>query len=235
MRSGHIELVVTSYDEARAKLDAIVAAAGGYIDSTHVVRGQNQISDATIVVRVPEDAFGALIPKLSEVGNVTGETTNADDITDRYVDVSARLAAAQALEKRLLALAGDRAASLDQVLSVEHELERVRGEIEGYEGHLRQWNDEIAMSTLTISIESKRPEIVAPPVVANDPTLGERTAQAFHGSVSALRGLGAALLVACTALLPWLLVLAPGALLARRLVRRHRRRLPEAVARATSS
>jgi hypothetical protein len=179
---------------------------------------------------VPEDAFGALVPKLRELGEVTAETTNADDITDRYVDVAARLASAQTLEKRLLALAGDRAASLDQVLSVEHELERVRGEIEGYEGHLRQWNDQIAMSSLTISIETKKPEIVAPPVAATDPTLGERTAQAFGGSVSALRELGAALLVMLTVLLPWLLVLAPGALLARKLVRRYRPRLPHAIA-----
>src|SRR5580704_16430997 len=34
VRTGKIELVVGAYDDARAKLDALVIAAGGYIDST---------------------------------------------------------------------------------------------------------------------------------------------------------------------------------------------------------
>ncbi len=232
IRTGSIELVVGAYDAARDKLEALVSAAGGYVDSTRVVRREDQVSDATIVVRVPQSAFGDLIPKLHDLGQVVSETTNAQDITADYVDLSARLSSAQTLEKRLLALVGDRTANLDQVLTVERELERVRGEIEGYEGHLRQWNDEIAMSTLTVKITTKRPEIVAAPAPAErEPTLGERTAGAFRGSIAVLRDVGSALFVGGTALLPWLLFLVPGAVFARRLVRRYRRRLPEAVAR----
>jgi hypothetical protein len=229
IRTGRIELLVGGYDDARQKIDALVAAAGGYVDSTTVNRHQDSVSDGVIVVRLPQTAFGDVIPKLKAIGEVLSENTNAADITDEYVDISARLSSAQVLEKRLLELASARNGNIDQVLSVERELARVRGEIEGYQGHLRQWNDQIAMSTLTLSIATKRPEIVAAPVKA--PSLGERTSNAFAGSISALRDAGTWLFVNGVALLPWLVLSAPFALLLRKLAGRLVRKLPKAIAR----
>lgn len=226
IRTGTIELLVVSFDDARAKIEAAVAQAGGYIDSTNITRRQDQISDGTIVVRLPQDKLGDMTGKLAQIGEVISEQTNAADITDQYVDVSARLAAARTLEKRLLELASDHSGKIDQVLSVERELERVRGEIEGYEGHLRQWNDQVAMSTLTLQVRTKRPEIVATSEPA--PTLGQQTKSTFGSSMSALRSFGAGLLLAITALLPWLVILVPAGLLGRRLWRRRARRVPAA-------
>jgi hypothetical protein len=226
IRTGTIELVVGNFDDARAKIEALVAQAGGYVDSTNISRRQDEISDGTIVVRLPEDKLGDIGGKLAQIGEVVSEQTNASDITDQYVDVSARLAAARTLEKRLLELASDHSGKIDQVLSVERELERVRGEIEGYEGHLRQWNDQVAMSTLTLSVRTKRPEIVATQEPA--PTLGQQTSHTFGSSISALRAFGEGLLIMLTALVPWLVILVPGALIGRRLWRRYSRRVPPA-------
>src|SRR6185295_18508627 len=99
-------------------------------------------------------------------------------------------------------------------------------EIEGYEGHLRQWNDQIDMSTLTLSIQTKRPEIVAAPVT--EPSLGERTSHAFSSSISALRELGTWIVVNGIAFLPWLILVIPGLLLGRRMYRRYWHWLPSA-------
>ena len=231
IRTGRVDLLVGSYDEARAKLDALVQKAGGYVDSTSVNRRQDAVSDAVIVVRLPQDKFGELIPALKQLGEVLSENTNAADITDQYVDIAARLASAKTLEKRLLELASAQNGTIDQVLSVERELARVRGEIEGYEGHLRQWNDEVAMSTLTLSISTKRPEIVAAPV--ESPSLGHRTISALSESVATLKAVGSSLIVALFALLPWLVLLAPCVLILRRVFRRLPFRVPRAIARTT--
>src|SRR5207248_1614512 len=48
IRTGRIEILVGTYDDARAKIDALVQQAGGYVDATNVNRRQDQISDATI-------------------------------------------------------------------------------------------------------------------------------------------------------------------------------------------
>lgn len=225
IRTGRIDLVVATYDQARAKIDALVEQVGGYVDSTQVNRRQNAISDATIVVRIPSTAFGSMLPKLREIGEIVSESTNASDITDQYVDIAARLASAQALEKRLLELATDKHGNIEQVLAVERELSRVRTEIESYEGKMRQWNDQIAMSTLTLALSTKRPEIA---VV--DPGLGTRIRQSFHDSIDALRAFGGWFAVTLIAIAPWLVLIIPGFVFGRRLARRYIK-LPAAIAR----
>jgi hypothetical protein len=221
IRTGRIDLVVATYDDARAELDKLLAAAGGYVDSTQVHHYQGTVSSATLVLRIPQDAFGRLLPALKKLGEIESESTNAEDITDKFVDVSARLASAQTLEKRLLEIAADRAASVEALLAVERELARVRGEIESYEGRLRQWNDQIAMSTLTLSLRTK-----APALAETQPALGSRITSGFSDSISLLQSFGAWLVVAGTALLPWMLLIVPGYLVIRRVYRR--RRVPAA-------
>ena len=226
IRTGRIDLTVDSVDATRGKLEALVESAGGYIDSTQVEQHATS-SSAVIVIRVPADAFGGLLPALHQIGEVTAETTNAADITDQFVDTEAQLASAQQLEKRLLELATAKNGTLEQILAVEQELARVRGEIEGYQGHLKQWNDQVSLSTLTISMTQKTaPIAIVPP---KSPTLGSKTSESFHSSIAALRDLGAWMLVNGVALIPWLLFLVPGVLAARRLMRRYRR-IPVAVA-----
>ncbi len=223
VRTGHLDLVVTTYDAARDQIDAIVTAAGGFVDSTRVSRSEGQVSAATIVVRVPAAGFGDLLPRLRALGDVQQESTDAADITAEYVDTSARLAAARALEKRLVELAGTRTGTVAEVLEVERELARVRGEIEQLEGQMRVWNDQVSLSTLTITLSTTRPEIAAPA----DPGFGERVSAAWNDSIAALGQAAQGLSLALIALLPWLPLLLPAAFFGVRFLRR-RVRLPRA-------
>jgi Domain of unknown function (DUF4349) len=221
IHTGRIELVVETFDTARTQLEALVTAAGGYIDSAEISHSEHS-HGGTIVLRIPAEGYGEVVGKLAGIGQVTSESTTATDVTDQYVDIAARLVSARALEKRLLELAAERTATIDQILAIERELARVRGEIEGYEGHVRQWDDQIAMSTLTLTIYPKR-EV---PVAAS---LGDRSSDAFHGSIDSLRETGAGLLVVTITLLPWALILVPSFLIGRRLWRRFRPQLAKAV------
>lgn len=224
IRTGQISLVVATYDEARIKLDALLKAAGGYVDSTEVQHYEGAVSSATLVLRIPQDAFGTIVPKLRELGKIASESTSANDVTDQYVDVAARLASAKTLEKRLLELAADRTSGVEALLAVERELARVRGEIESYEGRMRQWNDQIAMSTLTLSVSTKAPAIAAGP----EPGLGSRISSGFSASIDALKDFGAWLAVGTTSLLPWMVLLLPAFVFGRRFYRRHTKQLPTA-------
>jgi hypothetical protein len=235
IHTGKLAVVVSTYESARAQIEDIVKASGGYIDSTHVERAESRVSDATIVIRIPADSFENILPKLRQLGDVTGETTNAADITDQYVDTEARLASDQQLEKRLLELATEKNGNLEQILAVERELARVRGEIESFQGHLKLWNDQVSLSTLTLELSTKHAEL--PP--RESPTLGSQTKGAFHESVAALRGFGEWCLINGVALLPWLVLIIPGFFIARRLLRRLERgmraMIPPAVVHAPAS
>jgi hypothetical protein len=221
IHTGRVELIVVEFDAARTQLDSLVSAAGGYVDSADI-RRRDDSHFATIVLRIPADGYGDLIGKLGDIGQVASESTTAADVTDQYVDVAARLASTQTLEKRLLELATDRTTgTVDQVLAIERELGRVRGEIETYEGHIRQWDDRIAMSTLTVTMYPGRDG----PVVAS---LRDRSSEAFHGSLDGLRSTGAGLLIFAIAVLPWAVILVPSFFIGRRLWRRSHPRLPKA-------
>jgi uncharacterized protein DUF4349 len=232
IRTGKLDLVVDDYDATHAKLEALLNAAGGYIDSTQVAHREGAVGAATIVVRIPSEQFATIIPKLRTLGEIESESTAAEDITDQYVDLSARLASAKTLEKRLLELASERTGNVENLLAVERELARVRGEIEGYEGRIRQWDGQIAMSTLTLGLTTRAPVIAAKPTPS--PGLGERISSAFGASVDALRAFASGVAISAIALVPWLVLLIPGALVGRRLYRRHRRALPRAVAQPPS-
>lgn len=224
VRTGHIDLVVTTYDDTRDKIDAIVTAAGGFVDSTRVSRSEGQVSSAVIVIRVPATGFGDLLPKLRALGDIQQESTDAANITAEYVDTSARLTSARALEARLIELAGKRTGTVAEVLEVERELARVRGEIEQLEGQMRVWNDQVSLSTLTISLATKRPEIAA----AAEPGFNRRVSMAWNESIGSLRAAGVGLSLAFVALLPWLPLLVPALFFGIRFLRR-RIRLPQAV------
>lgn len=231
IRTGRVELVVASYDAARSRIDALVSGTGGYVDSTRVSRQRGAVSAATLVVRIPSDAFGSMLPRLGQIGELTSEVTDAADITSQYVDTEARLASAQMLEKRLLEFATTRSGTMDQVLAIERELARVRGDIEGYQGHLRQWSDQVALSTLTIELTTRSAELAEP----ERPSLGSQSSSALRTSLTALSAVASGLAITMIALLPWLLVAAPLYLGLRTIVRRARSRLPRAIARPSAA
>lgn len=225
VRTGLIELVVTSYDAARDQIDALVREAGGFVDSTRASHSEGQVSNATMVLRVPSSKFGDLMPRLRALGEVQTETTDAADITDQYVDVAARLASAQALEKRLHELASSRTGTVAEVLEVERELARVRGEIEQYEGRIRLWDDQVSLSTLTIQLWTKQPAIVGPAA----PGFDDKASSAFDDSIAALSDAGEGIALGVISVLPWLPIMLPLGFLGHRWWRR-RLSLPRAVA-----
>jgi Domain of unknown function (DUF4349) len=203
IRNGVLDLYVERYEEAQQALEGLIGAAGGMIDSTNVTYGNGAVVRALLVIRVPSEGFSTLLPKLRQLGEVVHETTDAEDITAQYVDLGARRDTALALEKRLLELATNRAAEMSALLEVERELARVRGEIEQMEGQLRLWNDQVALSTLRLTIHARMPENPRKQSFLSD------VADAMEGSVHALRDAMKALVLMLASLLPWSPVLVP--------------------------
>ena len=218
IRTGTVELQVADYEPARAALEAMVKAAGGFVDSTQVHHYEGASTRATLVLRIPGDGYGPLVHRLGEIGVVVSEATDASDITEQYVDLAARLGNAKRLEQRMLELAATRTGRLSDVLEVERELGRIRAEVEQMEGHLRLWDHQVSLSTLTVTLTTKVPALAAVP----EPGVGTRVSGGFGQSLATLEEAATSALVFAIAALPWLLIGAPFALLLRRWLRRVR-------------
>ncbi|MER3496392.1 MAG: hypothetical protein C4320_06125 [Armatimonadota bacterium] len=152
-------------------------------------------------MRIPSARFDAFLDALSSVGELQSSTRSAEDVSEEYYDVQARLKNKKVEEERLVDLLRRATGNLSQVLLVERELSRVRGEIERVEGRLRYLSHQTEMSTVTVTlreVRNYRPE--------GPPTLASQVKRSFTGSIDALAAFVTATLLFIVAVTPWLIV-----------------------------
>ena len=186
IRNGYAGIEVDSLDVAINRVRILAARVGGYVANTAVQGGRDQLRSATLEVKVPADRFDEALSGLAPIGKVESVNVTAQDVGEEYVDISARVENAHRLESRLISLLANRTGKLQDVLSVERELARVRVEIERYEGRLRYLRTRAATSTLSIAVHERAPIIT--PVAGDGPiTVAFRQAwRNFVGFVAAL-------------------------------------------------
>ena len=87
---------------------------------------------------------------------MTGETQSGDDVTERVVDIEARLANSRNTEKRLGEVLRNRTGDVSDVLAVEREIARVREEIERLDGERTNLERRVAYATVTLEVTESR-------------------------------------------------------------------------------
>jgi uncharacterized protein DUF4349 len=162
IRTGTASIRIDSLEPALAAVRALAARVGGYVANTAVQAGNAQYRQATLEVKAPAGRFDDLVAGLQPLGKVEAVNVTAEDVGEEFVDVSARVANAKRLESRLIDLLATRTGRLQDVLSVERELARVREEIERYEGRLRYLRTRAATSSLSITVHEPVPVVGDP-------------------------------------------------------------------------
>ena len=157
VRTGQISIEVHDVDSAMARVRAAAAQEGGYVTDVDVTAGRNETHTATLTAKVPAPRYDDLLRQLQGIGLVESAQTNVEDVGEEYVDVAALLANDRELEQRLINLLARRTGKLEDVLAVERELARVRGESDRYEAQLRYLASHAAMSTIVATVHEKLP------------------------------------------------------------------------------
>jgi len=157
IRNGQASVEVEKLDPAIVKLRQLATQLGGYVANSSMMGGRDQIPSATLELKIPAQRFDQAISGLGTLGKVESVNATAEDIGEEFVDITARVTNARRLEERLIELLANRTGRLQDVLSVERELARVREEIERYEGRLRYLKTRVAVSTLSVTIHEPLP------------------------------------------------------------------------------
>lgn len=157
IRTGDASIEVDSLDVGMAAVRALARRLGGYVANTSMQAGNEQGHSATLQLKIPAARFDEALADLKPIGKVESTNVTAEDVGEEYVDVSARMDNGRRLEKRLLDLLATRTGKLSDVLEVETELARVRGEIDSAEGRLRYLRAHVAMSTLSVTVHEPVP------------------------------------------------------------------------------
>ena len=103
-------------------------------------------------LRVPADQFDPTMAEIKKLGAVESESQSGEDVAQQSVDLDARLANARNTEQRLTALLHDRTGQMTDVLAVEKEMDRVRGEIEQMEAERKTLTNRVAYATLNVTL-----------------------------------------------------------------------------------
>lgn len=163
IRNGAVTVQVDSLERAIDAVRALATSVGGYLGNVSMQTGERQIRSATMELKVPAARFDSVMTGMPVFGKVEHSSTSAEDVSEEFVDISARVANAKRLENRLVNLLATRTGKLEDVLAVERELARVRQEIERYEGRIRYLATRVATSTIVATLHEKAPLIAAEP------------------------------------------------------------------------
>lgn len=217
-------VVVTADDPIAAaeQATALTIAAGGRVDSrTEYAPRDGRSSWASLVLRVPADALEDVRARFAELGSVDETDFSAVDVGTQQRDLETRITTLRASIARYTAWLADADTTAD-LIQLESAIAERQNELESLEAQQRALADQVAMSTVTLELRS---EALAPP-----PEGPETFWDGLVVGWNAFVGFWAGFAVVLGVLLPWLLVLGLGALVAVWLVRRSRRVKADAAA-----
>lgn len=197
IRSGEVRLRVQSLDSAERRLAQIVAANGGYTANSSRTREIGNTLSGTTELRFPSSKFDQVLSNVRALGEVLGESITSADVTQEYIDLNARLKTQQELEARLLKLLNERTGKLTDIIEIEEKLAAVRNEIEGVQGRLRYLQNQVSLSTLSVTM-------VEPGAAgtSDTETFGGKIEEAFEQGIDALIDTLGAFIIVVLALLP---------------------------------
>jgi hypothetical protein len=200
---ARIDLVVDSLNGLEASITDLVKQQGGFLAESDLVSQISTQRTATWRVRVPVDRFDDFVRRVSKLGEVRTSHLGSQDVTEEYFDIEARIRNKQEEEKRLLKHLAESTGKLEDILKVEAELSRVRGEVEQMQGRIRFLANRADLSTVTIMATELKNYAPPEPV-----TLATQVRTTFFRSLNALIAFGESVLLLVVAMVPWLPVLA---------------------------
>jgi hypothetical protein len=155
VRDATLDLEVKSYQPTVDTITELAKADGGYLDSSSSQRGGNGKLQGTVIAKVAPEKLDAFLLKLRELGTLKNQSVSTEDVTKDYYDTQARLDNSRRMETQLQELLKRDNGKISELLQVERELGRVRGEIEQMQGQLKLYDFQVQYATVTISVAEK--------------------------------------------------------------------------------
>jgi len=157
--SGNISLNTEDYQNTFAKISSYAVEIGGFVQDS----GSNYASEQAgiqansgyLTIRVPSAKFSEAMTQIQTWGSPISANVNSTNISQQYQDIQAQLNNLKIEEGRLLEYL-KQATNITDMLAIESELNRVRTEIDSLTTTIKNWDTEMAYSTIYVSLYEKR-------------------------------------------------------------------------------
>jgi hypothetical protein len=222
IRDGYISLAVKDTRASSIAIEQMVKemeTEGAFIVTSQETSGTDDLMpEIRMTVRVPAERFDEVMDRLAALGvKVLDRNEAAEDVTEEYVDLQARMEAMETARERLKEIMS-KAETVEELLSAEQQLTAREAEIESIQGRLEYLTQSAKMSKIEITL---LPSVLNLPLGAQWQP-GETVRKAYRGLVRSAQGALDLLIYFGIVGLPWLVILGLIAFGVRRLVRRYR-------------
>lgn len=160
----------------------ITLNSSGFILSSSINDIGSSRKSGFLTARVPQDKFYPAIEKIESLGTRKLRQVSGQDVTEEFIDLGARLGNLKKQEARLLDIL-KMATTVKDIIEVEHELERVRGEIESLTGRMNYLNQSVEMSTITVNVMEPAP------ITGEEWGISVALGDAVRGFIESIKGL----------------------------------------------
>jgi hypothetical protein len=202
VHTAQLELLADDIEAASHALLALVEEYKGFVAGSETGGAPGQPRSGSWTVRVPVAKYPEFVEAVGKLGERLHAHTDAKDVTEEFVDTEARLKNKRVEEERLQDHLKNSTGKLEEILTVERELARVRGEIEQAQGHMQKLASLSDLATVTVSLRERKS--YTPP---ESPAFSSLIGRTFGDSLDMLVRAGKAVVLVAVAITPWLPVL----------------------------
>jgi hypothetical protein len=219
-RTVSLSIVVKDFESSHTALDAILARHKGYAASLNVSTPQDAARTLQASLRIPAPQLASAVTELKALGRVEGESQNGEEVTQQHADLVARIKNDRETELRLQDILRTRTGKVKDVLEVEQEIARVRGEIEQMEAEQKTLEHRVDFATIDLRLSEEYKAQLSSPAPSVRMQLRNATVNGFRNAFESLLGIVLFFAESGPTLILWLTILAIPAWL---LWRRYRR------------
>jgi hypothetical protein len=202
-RTASLSLVARNFAGIEAAVKAVVTRHSGYIGELNTSTPSDAAKTLSATLRVPSAQLEPALAELKQLGRADQESQAGEEVTKQYVDLAARLKNSRATEERLLSVLRNNTGKVKDVLEVENEISRVRGEIEGMEADQRALQARIDFATITLSVNEEYKASLNGAPSSTGTRLHNAFVTGYHSVVENVVGFAAWLLESGPTLLLW--------------------------------
>ncbi|MBV9675645.1 MAG: DUF4349 domain-containing protein, partial [Acidobacteriaceae bacterium] len=220
IRTAQLSLTTNDFPHVRESISRILDSRQGYIAQLEMntPAGEARSLDATL--RIPATQLDAALLDLKRLGHVDAESQRGEEVTQRVVDIQARLSNLRITQVRLTDILRQRTGKLADVLAVEEQIGSVRGQIENIEAEQKTLNKQIAFAAVQLRVREEYKK----PLALNNTLLSTRLRNATIEGFQTLADGAIGLLLFFLSYGPTLLVVAALLFYPARSMWKHRRR-----------
>jgi hypothetical protein len=158
-------------------------------------------------LRIPAPELASAIAELKSLGHIESESQNGEEVTQQHADLVARLRNSRETEHRMQAILQQRTGKISDVLAVEQEIARVRGEIEQMEAEQKNLEHRVDFATINLQLAEEYKAQLESPAPAASVLLRNAVVNGFRNTFEGILSVLLFLTESAPTVLLWLAIL----------------------------